>query len=39
MDKLQELRNEELSGKIKETDNITGRNIPKLENGFDWKEK
>ena len=40
MDKLQELRNEELSGKIKETDNITGRNIPKLENGqFDWKKR
>ena len=40
MDKLQELRNEELSGKIKENDNITGRNIPKLENGqFDWKKR
>ncbi len=40
LDKLQELRNEELSGKIKKSDNITARNIPKLENGqFDWKKR
>tara|TARA_Y200000002_G_scaffold63243_1_gene48292 strand:- start:16576 stop:18522 length:1947 start_codon:yes stop_codon:yes gene_type:complete len=40
LDKLQELRNEELSGKIKKSDNVTARNIPKLENGqFDWKKR
>ena len=40
LDNLQELRNDELSGKNKGSDNVTGRHIPKLESGeFDWKKR
>ena len=40
IEKLQELRNDELSGKSNANDNITGRKIPKLENGqLDWKKR